>query len=283
MTKIPLFFLWIITKEKTYEHLAFKRYGGYNEKAILFCNREKERKNMKRTKKFLAAVLAGVMVLGMSMVALAADNDSPAVGPSTSENFALWYGESKAKISAGAGTLAEITDETTQQLVMERELAILDYVFENFKDANGNEAGVWKTYAFDVQGIASGEVSVELEGIGDLLAEMSTVGVTPTKALVSHYNETTKEWETCWSDIKMNGNNGLITFKFDSYSPILVAVTDATTDNAGKTIDAIAYTDNPTQVKATSPNTADQTATLFVLFGAVVVAVAAVSRKRFFA
>lgn len=237
---------------------------------------------MKRAKKFLAAVLAGVMVLGMSMVALAADNDSPAVGPSTSETFASWYGENKAKISAGAGTLAEITDETTQQLVIERDLAILDYVFENFKNANGNEAEVWTTYAFDVQGIASGEVSVELEGLGKVAKEMSDMGLAP-KALVSHYNESTKQWETCWSDVKVNGDNGLITFKFDSYSPILVAVTDAATDNAGKPIDAIAYKDNPTQVKATSPNTADQTATLFVLFGAVVVAVAAVSRKRFFA
>ncbi len=227
---------------------------------------------MKKSKKILAALLAGVMVLGTGLVAFAANNSTE-----TSEGTPA---PTKATItvSAGSGTIAEITNEETQKLVKEKFAEIDNYVIEHCTDANGQESTVYDYYAFDVQGIEKGEVSIKVDGLANLVKDIKTLGVKPV-AMVFHYNETSKQWEgPVWSDIT---EDGALTFKFDSYSPIMVVITDVSAVD-GQAVAPMAYSANPTQTVAASPKTGDATAAWLVLFGAAVVAVA-VSRKKLFA
>lgn len=241
---------------------------------------------MKISKRILTLLLAGIMVFGMAATAMAADNESPsktpgsgnegneAQEPTTAEKFeAVNYG--KVTISAGTGTIAEIKDETTQKLVVDQSSVVDEYIAKNFKDSKGNTAKVYATYAFDVQGVSNGQVSVELGNLDQTVQRLTNLGLTP-KAYVSHYNTTSKKWESCWSDIK----DGRITFKFDSYSPIYVAITSVATTNAGEAVNGIAYTATPTQNVATAPKTEDHMAGLLMLMGMAVVVAGVVTRRK---
>ncbi len=230
---------------------------------------------MKKSKKILAALLAGVMVLGTGLVAFA-ENGSPSVGaPSVTENTG------KTSIAAGKGTIAAITNAETMKLVDEQENVIDEYVSAHCTDANGQASAAYAFVHFDVQGVSGGEVSVKVEDISEFIDLITEQGLKPV-AMVFHYNETTKKWEgPVWSEIKMDGDDAFVTFKFDSYSPIIIAITDAAAVD-GQTISPMAYSANPVQTVAASPKTGDATAAWLVLFGVAVVAVA-VSRKKLFA
>lgn len=256
-----------------------------------FVTGKKRRMYMKVSKKILTLVLAGIMVIGMSLTAFAEENNSPsAVGPSLDEIYKdvtfEYLNDGKATISAGAGSIAEIKDEATQTLIVNRFQEVRKYLENNFMDQNGEVPLIWGAYSFDVQGVSGGQVSVELEGLNTLMQEIKAdpdLGY-DLKAFVSHYNVSTKQWESCWSEITpVEGTgNARITFKFDSYSPIFVAITDAAKDASGNAITGMAYTSAPVQDVAKSPKTGDYT----VMMLAVLVAAAGVafaSRKRFFA
>lgn len=250
---------------------------------------------MKVSKKILTLVLAGIMVIGMSLTAFAEEgiNRSPsAVGSYwgidcdevTVETFGDYLNAGRSKISAGAGSIAEITDVATKTLVVNRFQEVAKYLENNFKDQNGEVPLVRGAYSFDVQGVSGGQVSVELDRLNELMQNVKRDEGYDLKAFVSHYNVSTKKWESCWSEISpVEGTaNARITFKFDSYSPVLVVITDAAKDVNGNAITGMAYTSAPVQDVAKSPKTGDYT----VMMLAVLVAAAGVafaSRKRFFA
>ncbi len=241
---------------------------------------------MKKSKKILAALLAGVMVLGTGLVAFA-ENGSPSVGGGDWDDgdYYVWtykdyFEDQTVSIAGGTGTIAEITTPKMQDLVIERMQTVWNYIYNHCKDANGDEITFFAEYSFDLQGVSGGEVSVKLGDLGYAAKEMEKQG-NKLVAYVSHYNETKKEWEHCWSEVKMDGSNGLVTFKFDTYSPILIQITNAATED-DEAVSAISYNENPVQTVATAPKTEDATAAWLVLFGAAVVAVA-VSRKKLFA
>lgn len=105
------------------------------------------------------------------------------------------------------------------------------------------------------------------------------------KALVYHYNTTTKTWDSCWSEIQVidGTDNAKITFKFDSYSPIYIAITNASKTTSGEKLNTIAYTDTPQQEAATAPKTGENANGWLFVLGVAVVGAAVVSRKRIIA
>lgn len=186
---------------------------------------------MKR--KLFALIMAAVMCLGMSMTVFAATNESPDATtrpndpgtstrpePTISEIYnseILW----KASIAAGGGTLVDITDEATQEIILNR--------IEPQEDRVANT--IWKSgikpdrmyywgprFAFDVQGVESGQVTIHLECDDefDWLSEGQIVAV-------DHYNTATGEWEIM-DKFPVVDANGNVTIEFDSYSPILLTV-----------------------------------------------------------
>lgn len=217
---------------------------------------------MKLSKKIITLALAAVMTIGMSTTALAS-NESPSVDTSQGGKTATYadlnqYG--KVTIAAGKGSIAEITDPAMQEEVLKRSEAVRADLLKNFKTAYNSKPQVLATFAFDVQGIKGGEVSVNL-GLSDadkkFYAERRKNESYEFYAYVSHYNVEKKTWEAQWSKVTDDFN---ITFKFDSYSPILVVLTTAAKSADGsvelaKT--ATAYNDKPVQTEAKSPKTAD--------------------------
>ncbi len=222
---------------------------------------------MKLSKKIITLALAAVMTIGMSTTALAS-NESPSVDTSQGGKTATYadlnqYG--KVTIAAGKGSIAEITDAAMQEEVFKRAEAVKADLEKNWKATDNSAAIVLFTFAFDVQGVKGGEVSVNL-GLSDAdkkgLAAAIKSGL---YAYVSHYNVEKKTWESQWSKVSDDFN---ITFKFDSYSPILVVLTDASKSADGsvelaKT--ATAYNANPVQKEAKSPKTADSMMMVLVI------------------
>ena len=218
---------------------------------------------MKLSKKIITLALAAVMTIGMSTTALASNESPSAYVPQQEEKTATYadlnkYG--KVTIAAGKGSIAEITDSAMQDEVLKRFEAVKADLEKNWKTTNNSKATVEATFVFDVQGVKGGEVSVNL-GLSDAHKEYYTKarksGTYDLYAYVSHYNVEKKTWESQWSKVTDDFN---ITFKFDSYSPILVVLTDASKSADGsvelaKT--ATAYNAKPVQTEAKSPKTAD--------------------------
>ena len=223
---------------------------------------------MKLSKKIITLALAAVMTIGMSTTALASNESPSAYVPQVEKaTYADLNQYGKVTIAAGKGSIAEITDPAMQDEVLKRAEAVKADLEKNWKAIhtyNGktyySAATVEATFAFDVQGIKGGEVSVNL-GLSDEdkkdFAENRKSGLSDYYAYVSHYNVEKKTWESQWSKVTDDFN---ITFKFDSYSPILVVLTDASKSADGsvelaKT--ATAYNAKPVQTEAKSPKTAD--------------------------
>ena len=216
---------------------------------------------MKLSKKIITLALAAVMTIGMSTTALASNESPSAYVPQVEKaTYADLNQYGKVTIAAGKGSIAEITDPAMQEEVLKRSEAVRTDLLKNFKTTYNSKPQVLATFAFDVQGIKGGEVSVNL-GLSDevkkYLAERRKNESYDFYAYVSHYNVEKKTWESQWSKVTDDFN---ITFKFDSYSPILVVLTDASKSADGsvelaKT--ATAYNANPVQTEAKSPKTAD--------------------------
>lgn len=221
---------------------------------------------MKISKKIITLALAAVMTIGMSTTALAS-NESPSAYVPQKTTYADLNKYGKVTIAAGNGSIAEITDSAMQEEVLKRAEAVAADLENNWKatyNYNGKThdytPAIVATFAFDVQGIKGGEVSVNL-GLSDedkkVYAEDRKSGLYDLYAYVSHYNVEKKTWEVQWSKVTDDFN---ITFKFDSYSPVLVVLTTATKTADGsvelaKT--ATAYNAKPVQTEAKSPKTAD--------------------------
>lgn len=223
---------------------------------------------MKLSKKIITLALAAVMTIGMSTTVLASNESPSAYVPQVKKTtYADLNKYGKITIAAGKGSIAEITDPAMQEEVLKRSEAVAADLENNWKatynfDGNTRDftPAILATFAFDVQGIKGGEVSVNL-GLSDAdkkaYAEDRKAGEYDFYAYVSHYNVEKKTWEVQWSKVSDDFN---ITFKFDSYSPILVVLTTATKTADGsvelaKT--ATAYNAKPVQTEAKSPKTAD--------------------------
>lgn len=280
---------------------------------------------MKR--KFFALIMAAVLCLGMSTTAFAATNDSPEApnespDAGTTDTFAQEV-YSNVTIAAGGGYLEKITDADMQQKILDRMEGeyerLMDYTYTYTYTYTNPWDGQEYTYtypvhpyvrysfAIDVQGIESGQVTVHLGDEGDF----KTSDFIGHLVYVSHYNMETGEWEVM-DDFAVIDENGNVTFEFESYSPVLLSVLATSTENIadaeGFTLLETTYkpvqtlTPEPpagvggnggqggtgtgtgagtTQTQATAPKTGDSNLGLIVLLaGAAAVCGAVLTRKK---
>ena len=165
--------------------------------------------------------------------------------------------DSNVKVSAGKGTIAKITDAKVQQ-ACETRSAEVDVLASQI-ETKSKVAEVVKTFAFDVQGIASGEVTLNIgtENAGKLV-------------LASHFGG------EAWDNLGLCEVNekGDVTVKSDSYSPIMLSVLNITaddlTDEAKTDVKTVNY-DPQQSVKA--PKTGDNS-NLLVYVVVMVIALA---------
>ena len=206
---------------------------------------------MKFSKKLMSLLLAAVMVMGMTVTAFA-DNGSPSYSY-TNDDYKNIAGQAynNVSIAAGGGTISTITDSTLLVKAGEQMVVAEKYVAENLKKADGSEAWVTQELLFDVGGVSSGEVTVYLKDQGDF----KVADYKGYLAIVYHYNGST--WEKYGKYAKID-DNGAITFSFDSYSPIYVAITNLTADDVAATsIQSANYSPTQTLSSSTSPSTYD--------------------------
>ena len=184
---------------------------------------------MKR--KFFALIMAAVLCLGMSMTAFAADETVDPNGSPEPTFAQIVY--DNVTIAAGGGYLEKITDSAMQDLILERvdgeydRLAVYTYTSSYTSPIDG-QVHTYTTrlffpgfyFAFDVQGVESGQVTVHLGNEGRYFDVSDCVG---NLVAVSHYNTVTEEWETM-DDFAVIDENGNVTFEFESYSPVLLTV-----------------------------------------------------------
>ena len=179
---------------------------------------------MKNNKRLLSILLVAVMAIGMTMTAIAATNGSMNYQGPTDEDKVAWvnnYVYSNATIAAGQGTIAKVTDKEVLVSAYNQSDEIYGFVWQKvgavLKD-NNQEAYVTDYVLFDVQGVTSGEVTVQLkdEGLADAKGML---------AVVSHYNASTKKWEQMDKLAEID-DQCRVTFNFNSYSPILISVTN---------------------------------------------------------
>lgn len=179
---------------------------------------------MKSTKKLVSLLLVAVMAIGMAMTAFAANESMEYTGP-TEANKVAWAKQSvyaNAKIAAGKGTISEVTDEKVLASVYDQDDVIWDYLFDKVETQLKGEntfAYISCISLFDVQGITSGEVTVQLFDQGNFKVSNAKGHL----AVVSHYNVSTGKWEQM-KDLALIDDNGCVTFSFNSYSPIMISV-----------------------------------------------------------
>lgn len=192
---------------------------------------------MKR--KFFALIMAAVLCLGMSTTAFAATNDSPAAPNESPEiDSSTIFAEqvySNVEIAAGGGYLEKITDMDMQKIIVDRIIGEFSrlaeytytYIYTATNPFTGEEEAHSLTenlmpayfFAFDVQGVKSGQVTVHLNDQGNFKVS----NFINRLVAVSHYNTKTGEWEVM-DDFAVIDKNGNVTFAFDSYSPVLLSV-----------------------------------------------------------
>lgn len=179
---------------------------------------------MKSTKKLVSLLLVAVMAIGMAMTAFAANESMEYTGPTEAQKIERMKASvySNAKIAAGKGTISEVTDEKVLASAYDQENAVWDYLADQvesqLKDANGY-VYISKKTLIDVQGITSGEVTVQLFDQGNFKVSNAKGHL----AVVSHYNVSTGKWEQM-KDLALIDDNGCVTFSFNSYSPIMISV-----------------------------------------------------------
>lgn len=188
---------------------------------------------MKR--KFFALIMAAVLCLGMSTTAFAADA-TVAPNGSPEPTFAQKVYDN-VTIAAGGGYLEKITDADMQQEILDRiegeydRLADYVYTFYPVEGADiSYEFRVFASmfFAFDVQGVESGQVTVQLKDSGNFRVSNCVNRLVS----VSHYDTEKQTWEVM-DDFGVIDENGCITFAFDSYSPVLLSILNVDTDAVG--------------------------------------------------
>lgn len=235
----------------------------------------------KISKKFLALFLASMMVLGMGMTAMAA-NESPSgyvVSEQDKVEIFAGYVYSNVSVPVGVGSIAKITDPAMQVKVVDQMWAIDDKYRGNIK-TTGKYAYTQNVLAFDVQGVASGQVTLKLQNEG----AFDVASCVDHLVAVSHYNTTTGTWEEMSKFAEID-KDGCITIEFSSYSPIVLNILNITASDLAPDsgIQILKTTYNPAaKGKGTSPKTADSMAGVLavtlILGGSVAGAV--VTRRR---
>ncbi len=200
---------------------------------------------MKKLAKITSLLLVGVMVIGMAFTAIAAG--SPSAGGQTDPKKVIYK---SAKIAAGGGSLAEVTDEAVLASAVNQKSAN-QKAAANLETKDGKKVYVYQCVLFDVKGVKSGEVTVQLQSEGNFDVNQAK----GKAAFVDHYNTATGQWERQKDE---NGNeqvssiddNGCLTFKFPSYSPVMVSVLSTSADNI-KNMAVRKVNTNPQQVLTT--------------------------------
>lgn len=244
----------------------------------------------KMSKKFMALLLIAVMTLGMSMTAFAEEN--PSMGGTEYEEW-VWawendqekldyfaeYVYSNVSVPVGIGSIAKITDPAMQAKVSEQFYSILNKYDGKIQTKDGRNAyPKYYSFAFDVQGVKSGQVTLQLNDVVGNARYINHL------VIVSHYNETTGQWEEMPKFAEIDAN-GCITIEFSSYSPIVLSVLNITAADlaadAGVAVYKTTYEPVATPVEA-APKTSDNLAGLFAtiaILGCAVVGVVATRRK----
>lgn len=181
---------------------------------------------MKSTKKLVSLLLVAVMAIGMTMTVFATNNSMtiPEMTQEQKVSFMTYYVYANAKVAAGQGTIATITDKDILASAYDQTEVVDDYVYKTMRSLLKDSSKYAYTYSYtliDMQGITSGEVTVQLQDQGGYkLDEMKG-----RLAVVCHMNTTTGKWEQM-KDLALVDDNGCVTFSFNSYSPILITVTN---------------------------------------------------------
>lgn len=176
---------------------------------------------MKKTKKLVAILLMAVMMLGVAGTAMADNSSMWEPDDEYKLSWASAYVYSNAKIAAGSGSISKVTDKKVLTSAFDQTGAVDDFIFEKLRLETKNEKYIYicETILFDVQGITSGEVTVQLQDEGAFKA----ANYKKCLAVVSHYNVTTGKWEQMDKLAEID-ENGCVTFKFNSYSPIMISI-----------------------------------------------------------
>ena len=210
---------------------------------------------MKRQSKLISVLLIGVMVIGMAFTAVAA-NGSPSVNPASQEKKVFYK---NAKIAAGGGTISEITDEKTLASAYDQSLEVSKYVRNTLSSQFNKPVYIYETLLFDVNGVKSGQVTVQLGSEG----KFDVNDAKGKLAVVSHFNSATGAWET-QKDAngkdqlsEVDPKDGTVTFSFPSYSPIMISVLSASSSDLkdGNSLSVLKATMNPKQVLASASST----------------------------
>lgn len=247
-------------------------------------------------KRFFALFLAALMLFAMSTTAFA-ENSSPSIedytGPAV-ESYSDIY--TTASIAAGSGKIVAITDTAMQQKMVERANAVKAYINSltaNYKTADGTSVyadEIWPLFyaGFDLQGLDSGQATINLTN-----ENYKAEDIANHLAVVSHYNTTKGEWEYMSSLAEID-EKGCATIKFDSYSPILIVVTDANkamlTEESQAKVSVATTTYTPTQTTveqaaaakaAKAPKTAEgRMGYVFLVLAVISAAGLIVTRKK---
>lgn len=244
----------------------------------------------KMSKKFMALLLIAVMTLGMGMTAFAAENNSPSgteydnswkwSSEQDKLDFFAWGVYSNVSVPVGIGSIAKITDAGMQAKVADQFNYISNKYEGKIKTQSNKYVWLAQTLAFDVQGVKSGQVTLKLNDEGNFKA----ANYINHLVIVSHYNETTGQWEEMPKFAEVDAN-GCITIEFSSYSPIVLNVLNITAADlaadAGVAVYKTTYEPVATPVEA-APKTSDNLAGLFAtiaILGCAVVGVVATRRK----
>lgn len=136
-------------------------------------------------------------------------------------------------------------------------------------------------WAFDVQGVKSGEVTIKLGDYSDTGSVLNMKDFAGYLVVVSHYNETTGKWEKMDKLAEVD-ENGCITINFSSYSPIIIHLTNFTAADlaANSGISVYKTTMTPVATPLTAPKTADDVIGIYVaILGCAVVGLG-ITRKK---
>ncbi len=257
----------------------------------------------KMSKKFMALLLVAIMTMGLSMTAFAADNNSPSATPVDEKDwYQEWYNQwlttdqdkdayfakyvyDTVSVPVGIGSVAKITDKDMQHKVIDQIKAVFDQYNATVKlkekaNAYNGSYIIWE-WAFDVQGVKSGEVTLKLSdnsAIGGTFKVSDFVG---NLVVVSHYNEATGKWEQMDKLAEIDAN-GCITINFSSYSPIVLHMTNFKASDLAPDSGISVYktTMTPVATPLSAPKTADNVVGIYVaILGCAVVGLG-ITRKR---
>lgn len=239
-------------------------------------------------KRVFALTLALVLCLGMSMSVFAGNNSPSANGSPNGESqevtevdgLKIYKEEVHAgnvQIAAGGGSIVKITDEEVQAMIG---------AWKAEWDSEG-EGGlpVAKVVAFDVQGVKSGQVTVQLKdeegfAVKDYIGHL---------VMVLHYDGT--GWEPM-DKYAVIDEKGCLTFEFKSYSPIILSILEFTIDDLTEEqkvseVQATTYAPKQALVEtapeaggAKAPKTGDSAAVLYMLLIGACAACGAYALRR---